>query len=76
LVKQSLQERTTPPTARSRSTTVTQLAHAARLFDSQVIEHLALRDVKTEAKFVVQLHAADFLKMSRSFEDAWQLAGG
>lgn len=56
LIEQLLQKRPAPATTRPRAKAIGKLPHALRFLDSQVVHHLALRDMKAKAQFVVGLH--------------------
>jgi hypothetical protein len=56
LFKQLLQVRTAPAAPRAGAKALAQLTHAARPFDAEKIQYFALRDVKAETHFVIELH--------------------
>jgi len=56
LVEQSLEISPAPAAAGSGAEALAQLARPARPLHSQKVEHFPLRDVKTEANFVVEIH--------------------
>ena len=56
ILKKFSQERPAPTAARARAKTFAQLSRPRRLFDSQKVLYFPLRDMKAEAKLVVEVH--------------------
>lgn len=57
-VEHLLQITTTPAAARPGAETLAHLRRSTRPLDPQEVDELPLRDVKTEANFVVELHVS------------------
>jgi len=58
LLEVTLEKRNTPPATCARASALADLTRPLRAIESNVIQHLALRNVETVADFIIDIHGS------------------